>query len=153
MIPLAARSTATAGILRALVLPAVALVFWGCLDRGEDDWIGLWSEGDPGWPGEADDDAVDDDVAPQDADGDGWTEADGDCDDADPAVHPGAEEGCDGIDTDCDGAADPGEIDDDQDGASECQGDCDDHDVAYNLLDVDGDGWSTCDGDSDDPDH
>jgi hypothetical protein len=48
-----------------------------------------------------DTDAVDTDVAPTDADADGF-EADADCDDADADVHPGAPERCNAVDDDCD---------------------------------------------------
>ena len=143
---------------------AMTLLLAGCGDRAGDDWIGIWSGGDP-----ADDDdtlggdddtfgddddttpADDDDTTPVDADGDGHDET-VDCDDNDDTVHPGADEICDGKDNDCDEVVPSDELDEDGDGASTCAGDCDDSDAALNVDDGDNDGWSTCAGDCDDSD-
>jgi hypothetical protein len=64
-------------------------------------------------------------VAPPDADADGWTVSDGDCDDGNGWMNPGAAEVCDGLDNDCDGAVDgacaePPPVDDPQRAASGC---------------------------------
>ncbi len=138
----------------------LALFLGGCGDRDGEDWIGLWSEGDPTLDDDTagdDDSTGDDDTTPDDLDGDGWSVADGDCDDGDALVYPGAPEQCNGVDDDCDGAVPADEVDGDGDGVSACghpsgTPDCDDQDPLLNPLDLDADGFSTCDGDCDDAD-
>ncbi len=109
-------------------LIAIVLVLGGCGDRGGDDWIGIWSGGDP---------ADDDDITGDDDD-----DITGDDDDTTPADDDDTTEGDDDDTTPADA---------DGDGYDETV-DCDDTDAALNLDDADHDGWTTCDDDCDDND-
>ena len=106
---------------------AVVLLLGGCGDRGGDDWIGIWSGGDPS----------DDDTAVGDDDDTTGDDDDTTSDDDDDAT---ADDDDDTTPADADG-----------DGYDETV-DCDDSDASLNLDDDDGDGWTTCDGDCDDGD-
>lgn len=75
-------------------------------DSGADDSGGGDSGGGDSGGGE-------DTSAPEDVDGDGFTEAEGDCDDGDAGVHPDVPDTCDGLDQDCDDAIDEDAASDD----------------------------------------
>lgn len=71
------------------------------------------------------------DLRPDDRDGDSFSTCDGDCNDDDATLRPDDRDG---------------------DGYSSCDGDCDDLDFERSPEDRDGDGYTGCDGDCDDAD-
>jgi MYXO-CTERM domain-containing protein len=118
--------------------------------------------------------SIDEPLAADDADGDGYGAGE-DCDDADATAYPGALELADGVDNDCDAVVDEETVnaDDDGDGYAEVDGDCHDADAGIHPgaaeiadffdndcdgtidedtvnYDDDGDGYSEALGDCDD---
>ena len=162
-------------LARLLCVALLALVWAGCGSRDGEDWIGVWSGGDPDAAVDdddatGDDDTGDDDTGEVDADGDGWPEGvdcddhdadlnlddvdndeyttcDGDCDDTDNDTYPGASEVCNGEVEDCDGTLPEDEVDSDGDGFFACE-ECDDTDQdVHPGADEGCDGIDTdCDG-------
>lgn len=108
-------------LLSSLPLLALSACDLGAASTVTYDDSGLDSEVEPDDSGGGDDSGDsgggdsggDDTSAPEDLDGDGFTEAEGDCDDGDAGVHPDVPDTCDGVDQDCDEALDEDAASDD----------------------------------------